>query len=279
MSTKLNPEVEAQKTVNSFREAAEKNTSIDKVWDEMAKDSKEFKQGSAQDKAYFHAVTEGLRKQGLLPEITVAYAQWHKDKMANDDGDVGKNRIDDWALRRKVENGRRCEVEQALLDNLKNTYDDMRKTAKEKTHNTYHKGLDDKDLSVVKDDFAKKRHEKEANDAHEARVSHDAKQLRHAMFDPRKDNGSVLFDKLSSSTKGAYISRESIDEAIRYDDQYREHQYKKGNFHSYLDGADRRNIVLLKQYFDDIAPADKDGNHTSFTKSDLQNYLKKHESK
>ncbi|HEY9682175.1 MAG TPA: hypothetical protein V6C89_13465 [Drouetiella sp.] len=281
--SKLNPEVEAQKTVQSFREAAEKHTSIENVWGEMAKDSKQFGRGSAQDRAYFHAVTEGLKKEGLLPELTVAYAQWHKADMPNDNGDVGKNHIDGWAKMRKLENGRVCEVEQAFIDTLKTSYDSMKKTAERKTGDYDHNGLSDRDLNVVNAEFSKARHANESRIAHEAQVNADAQQLKHGLLDPRKDDGTVLFDKLAKANGGAFISSSSIEDALSYDVKNRDMQHHAGdkNWHSYLNYQDHVAIEKLQQYFNDISPltgggrsgarhADKVG------RDDLDRYLAAH---
>lgn len=279
----LNPELEAQKTVSSFREAAERHTTIEKVWDEMAKESKQFGRGSAQDKAYFHAVTEGLKKEGLLPELTVSYAQWHKVDMTNDDGDVGKTHIKGWERLRKLENGRVCEVEQALLENLKNSYDSMKKTAERKTHNYDHNGLNDKDLNVLGTEYSRARHEREQRAEHEARVNADAQDLRHKLLDPRKADGTVLFDKLAKANGGAYISSSSIEDAESYDAKNRDLQYRSGdrNWHSYLNGQDRTAILKLERYFNDISALSgggRSGAHHAdrITRQDLDRYLAAH---
>lgn len=277
----LKPEVEAQKTVESFKQAADKHTTIAKVWDEMAKDSKEFGRGSTQDKAYFHAVTEGLKKEGLLPEITVAYAQWHKGDMPNDNGDVGKNQINGWSRLRKLENHRVCEVEQALLDNLKSSYDSMKTTAQRKTHDYGHSGLSDKDLDTVGSEFAKVRHANETRAQQEAQVTANAQLLKHELFDPRKDDKSVLFDKLSRENGGKYISVESMQDALNYDSQNRQHQYKKGGgWHSYLNLQDHQAVDMLQRSFNDIAPVINGGRYTrhsdQITKEDLNRYFEAH---
>ncbi len=54
--------------------------------------------------------------------------------------DVGKNHIDGWSRLRKLENHRVCEVEQALLDNLKSSYDSMKSLAQRKTRDYDHTG-------------------------------------------------------------------------------------------------------------------------------------------
>ncbi len=278
----LNPEAEAHKTVASFKEAAEKHTTIAKVWDEMAKDSKDFGHGTAKDKAYFHAVTEGLKKEGFLPEMTVAYAQWHKSEMPNDNGDLGKNHIDGWSRLRKVENHRVCEVEQALLDNLKSSYDSMKKTAQWKTHDYDHDGLNDKDLNTVNAEFSKTRHANENRAAHEAQVNADAQQLKHGLLDPRKDDGSTLFDKLSKENGGKFVSSESIQNALNYDLQNRQNQYKPhSNFHSYLNYQDHKAIDMLQRSFDDIAPLTGGGrsgqrHSDKISRDDLDRYLNAH---
>lgn len=270
--TKLNPEAEAQKTVASFRDAAEKHTTIQQVWGEMAQESKAFGHGSAADKAYFHAVTEGLKKQGLLPELTVAYAQWNKPHMLNDDGDLSKPMIDYWQGKRQTENGRVCEVEQALISNLKDSFNKMRAIGHSKVGDFDHKGITDEDLKAVNAEFSKARHKKEQDDSKEATISNDAKFINHQLLDPRKDDGSVLFDKLSGGGKA--ITLDSIDKAVEFDDQDRARNWShhaKG-WKSYLNGQDRTAIKELQnQYFDDIAQHDG-----SITKDDLNRYLAKH---
>lgn len=278
----LNPEAEAHKTVASFKEAAEKHTTIAKVWDEMAKDSKDFGHGTAKDKAYFHAVTEGLKKEGLLPEMTVAYAQWHKSEMPNDNGDVGKNHIDGWSRLRKLENHRVCEVEQALLDNLKSSYDSMKSLAQRKTRDYDHTGLSDNDLDSVNAEFSKNRHANEDRAAHEAQVNTEAQQLKHGLLDPRKDDGTVLFDKLSKENGGKFISAESIQNALNYDLQNRQNQYKPhSNWHSYLNYQDHQAIEMLERTFDDIAPLTGGGRSgqrhcDQISRNDLERYLAAH---
>ena len=278
----LNPEVEAQKTVASFKEAAEKHTTIAKVWDEMAKDSKEFGHNSAKDKAYFHAVTEGLKKEGLLPEMTVAYAQWHKGEMPNDNGDVGKHRIDSWARWRKVENGRVCEVEQAFLDNLKSSYDSMKTLAQSKTRDYNSKGLSDRDLDALGTAYAKVRHDNEARAQQEEQVTATAQKMKHELLDPRKDNGSVLFDKLSRENGGRYITMESMQNAVTYDTQNRANQYQKGGkWQSFLNHEDHEAIFNLQSKFNDIAPVVGGGrsgqrHSDKISREDLDRYFAAH---
>lgn len=277
----LNPEVEAQKTVASFKEAAEKHTTIAKVWDEMAKDSKDFGHGTAKDKAYFHAVTEGLKKEGLLPEMTVAYAQWHKADMSNDNGDVGKYRIDRWNKDRKLENGRVCEVEQALINNLKSSYDSMKTAAQRENFDFFgHPGLNDRDLDALGAKYAKARHGNEARAQQESQVIATAQQLKHELFDPRKDDGSVLFDKLSRENGGKYITLESMKNAVDYDAQNRHNQYKKDGWHSYLNHEDHQAIDTLQRKFDDIAPIVGGGRYQRHSdqikREDLDRYLAAH---
>lgn len=277
----LKPEVEAQKTVASFKEAAEKHTTIAKVWDEMAKDSKDFGHGTAKDKAYFHAVTEGLKKEGLLPEITVAYAQWHKSDMPNDNGDVGKHHIDSWTRVRKAENHRVCEVEQALIDNLKSSYDSMKTTAQQKTRDYGHSGLSDTDLDKLGTEYAKIRHGNEARAQQEAQVTATAQQMKHELFDPRKNDQSVLFDKLSRENGGKYITLDSMQNAVNYDAQNRANQYKKGDWHSFLNREDHQAIDTLQRTFNDISPllgGGRSGQRHSdkITREDLDRYLAAH---
>ncbi|MBS1956366.1 MAG: hypothetical protein JST89_19420 [Cyanobacteria bacterium SZAS-4] len=277
----LNPEVEAQKTVASFREAAEKHTTIAKVWDEMAKDSKDFGHNSAKDKAYFHAVTEGLRKEGLLPEITVAYAKWHRPEMPNDNGDLGKHHIDNWERTRKAENGRVCEVEKALIDNLKSSYDSLKTTAQRENFDFFgHDGLNDKDLDKLSEKFAKTRHGNEARAQQESQVTITAQQMKHELFDPRKDDGTVLFDKLSRENGGKYITLDSMKNAVDYDLQNRHNQFKKEGWHSYLNREDHQAIYTLQQTFDDIAPIVGGGRYQrhadKITREDLDRYLSAH---
>jgi hypothetical protein len=219
----------------------------------------------------------------LLPELTVAYAQWHKADMPNDNGDVGKNHIDGWAKMRKLENGRVCEVEQAFIDTLKTSYDSMKKTAERKTGDYDHNGLSDRDLNVVNAEFSKARHANESRIAHEAQVNADAQQLKHGLLDPRKDDGTVLFDKLAKANGGAFISSSSIEDALSYDVKNRDMQHHAGdkNWHSYLNYQDHVAIEKLQQYFNDISPltgggrsgarhADKVG------RDDLDRYLAAH---
>jgi hypothetical protein len=281
--SQVNPEVDAKHTIASFRDAAEKHTTIEKVWDEMAKESKAFGHGTSQDKKYFQLVSDGLKSQGLLPELTVAYAQWHKTKMADDDGNLGKNRIDDWADLRKLQNGRLCEVEQTLINNLVGSYDQMKKIGAAKEWDGDQKGLTDADLSGVNAEFSKSRHANEEKAAHVAQENQAAAALKHGLLDPREDNQTVLFDKLSKMNGGRSISIASIEDAETFDQNQRNRQYEPGKpWHSYLNYQDKTAILNLESHFNEIAPVvDKgrsgDGHPSDkITMADIDNYLAKH---
>jgi hypothetical protein len=225
-----NPEAEASKTVERFREVANGQVSMQAVWGDMYAATKTFGRGSTNDHAYFKAVDAGLQKNGLLPELSIKYAQWHKDDLCNDNGQIGPKDIREWSYQRQMQNGRVTEVEGDFINHLATNYKDMYKTGSNLAWDS---------APVITDNMLVKLDQKYADDRHKVEAAAEEKTedrtLAAGLLQNFTANGNALFNKLSQSNGGRFIDQASIDAARDYDLTNRQRAHIPGQpWHSYL---------------------------------------------
>jgi hypothetical protein len=260
------PDTEAAKTVEKFREVANGTATMQDAWKVMSTDSKIFGRDSAKDHAYFKAVDEGLKKSGLLPEITVKYAQWHKDDLCNDDNQIGRKDIREWRYQRQMQNGRVTEVEGDLINNLSTSYKDMYNKGRKLTDDYDSKGITDAMLAKLDTNYAESRHKSEADQEKKA----EDRALAAGLVKNFSANGGALYNKLAQANGGRYIDQASIDSACDYDLSNRQRAKVPGQkWHSYLDYNDH---VWLCKLQDNMTRISGNGH---VTLNDLQEFAKK----
>jgi len=262
----LNPEADAAKTVEQFREVANGHASMQDVWNKMAAESKSLGGGSKQDHAYFKAVDEGLKKSGLLPEISIKYAQWHKDDLSNDNGQIGPKDIRQWSFQRQTENGRVTEVEKDFINQLSTGYTDIYKKGRSLTH--------DYDAPHITADMLKAVDQKYVDDRHKADQMAEKKvedrALAAELLQSFTADGNKLFNKVSRHNNCQFIDQESIESASNYDLNNRAMSHERGQkWHSYLDYKDHASINRLTNNMGRLSHGTG-----QVTLADIQNFAK-----
>jgi len=236
--THANPEAEAQKTLAMFKDSAECKTDMTHVWAEMARESRGFGGGTADDQAYFNKVAQGLKASGLMPELTIEYARMHQDDLTGDNGQIGKHDIGTWEHERKAENHRITPVEQALIDGLKTNFDAIKNSTKLNQDPT--DGITDYELNNYQAWRSQERHAREQKQQDTQEKNREAQDMLRGM---RDSNGapSQLFGKLSDH---GVITPDTLQKALDFDNEERFRNHYKGQ--SYLNGQDRAVIIELQ---------------------------------
>jgi hypothetical protein len=241
MAQHLNPESEAQKTVAAFRDSAENKSNISAVWQQMATESKGFRGGSADDKAYFNAVSQGLKASGLLPELTIQYARLHHDDLMGDNDQIGKHDINQWEHTRMAENHRITPVEQELIDGMKNHFDAIKSSTKLFQRHT--DGITDYEMDNYQAKRSQERHAREGTHEQAQELHNSAQNMLNGLT----ANNGLLFKKLSEGQSGKTITPDSLDKAWDVDEANR-----AVGKPSYLNYQERVVLQQLKAHISDM---------------------------
>jgi hypothetical protein len=247
----LQPDVEAKKTIEKFHGVAEGTTSMQEAWNMMATDSKAFKMGSQKDHEYFKAVDEGLRKSGLMPELTIKYAQMHKDDLEDGRGDIAPRDIRNLADHRMVENHRLTEVERDFLGQLSSNFQDFKKMGERLTGEYSSRSINDTMLDPIDRKLAGDRHHALAEAQRKAIDTATANEISRDF----SAGGGRLFRALSDSNGGRFIDQNSINSALEYDtvNRQRADASHQKHWHSYLNYEDHVAVQRLEGKMDVIS--------------------------
>jgi hypothetical protein len=238
----------------------------------MAQESKGFGGGSAEDKAYFNAVSQGLKASGLLPELTIQYARLHHDDLMGDNDQIGKHDINQWQHTRMAENHRITPVEQELIDGMKNHFDAIRTSTK--LFQPHTDGITDYEMDNYQAKRSQERHAREQQQQATNQTNHEAADMLHGLQDSN-GQASALFHKLCVN---GVITPDSIQKALDFDNEERFRNHNQGK--SYLGYQDRVVIGELQKDMDDMTqrrgPRGSTHSDDQLTLNDVVQYAKAH---